>query len=50
MSWHTLKGNASYLKKKLNMDENDALYEYNEIPLGHNRTNSVIYSKIYFQS
>ena len=30
------------------MDENDALSEYNKIPLGHNRTNGV-YSKIYFK-
>ena len=28
------------------MDENDALSEYNKIPLGHNRTNSAVYSKI----
>ena len=31
------------------MDENDALSEYNKIPLGHNRTNGAIYSKIYFK-
>ena len=28
------------------MDENDALSEYNKIPLGHNRTNGAVYSKI----
>ena len=31
------------------MDENDALSEYNMIPLGHNRTNGVVYSKIDFK-
>ena len=31
------------------MDENDALSEYNNIPLGHNRTNCAVYSKIYFK-
>ena len=31
------------------MDENDALSEYNKIPLGHNRTNGAVYSKIYFK-
>ena len=36
------------LKKFLIMDENDALSEYNKIPLGHNRTNGAVYSKIYF--
>ena len=40
---HTLKGNAAYLKKKIIMDENDALSEYNKIPLGHNRTNGAVY-------
>ena len=44
-----LKENAAYLKKKLIMDENDALSEYNKIPLGHNRTNCAVYSKIYFK-
>ena len=44
-----LKGNAAYLKKKIIMDENDALSEYNKIPLGHNRTNGAVYSKIYFK-
>ena len=34
-----LKGNAAYLKKYIILDENDALSEYNKIPLGHNRTN-----------
>ena len=28
------------------MDENDSLFEYNKIPLGHNRTNGAVYSKI----
>ena len=31
------------------MDENDALSEYKKIPLGHNRTNGAVYSKIYFK-
>ena len=31
------------------MDENDALSEYNKIPLDHNRTNGAVYSKIYFK-
>ena len=31
------------------MDENDPLSEENKIPLGHNRTNSVAYSKINFK-
>ena len=42
-----LNGNAAYFKFFLVMDENDALSEYNKIPLGDNRTNGVIYSKIY---
>ena len=33
------------IKKKI-MDENDPLSEYNKIPLGHNRTNGAVYSKI----
>ena len=45
-----LKVNAAYLKKKIIMDENDALSEYNKIPLGHNRTNGAVYSKIYFKA
>ena len=44
-----LKGNALYLKKKIIMNENDALSEYNKIPLGKNRTNGAVYSKIYFK-
>ena len=36
-----LKGNAAYLKKII-MDENDALSEYNKIPFCHNRTNGDI--------
>ena len=43
-----LKGNAAHLKKII-MDENDTLSEYNKIPLGHNRTNGAVYSKIYFK-
>ena len=43
-----LKGNAAYLKKNI-MDENDALSEYNKIPLSHNRTNGAVYSIIYFE-
>ena len=31
------------------IDENDALSDYNKIPLGHNRTNGAVYSKIYFK-
>ena len=42
-----LNENAVYLYYFL-MDENDALSEYNKIPLGHNRTNGAVYSKIYF--
>ena len=44
-----LKGNAAYLKFFFIMDENDALSEYNKIPLGHNRTSGAVYSKIYFK-
>ena len=43
------KGECSVFKKKFIMDENDALSEYNKIPLGHNCTNGVVYSKIYFK-
>ena len=43
------KVNAAYLKKNYIIDENDSLSEYNKIPLGHNRTNSAVYSKIYFK-
>ena len=43
-----LKDNAAYLKK-INMDENDLFSEYNTIPLGHNRTNGTVYSKIYIK-
>ena len=31
------------------MDENDPLSEYNNIPLGHNRTNGAVYLKINFK-
>ena len=44
----TFKGECSVFKKQIIMDENDALSEYNEIPLCHNRTNGAVYSKIYF--
>ena len=37
------------LKNIFIMDENDTLSEYNKIPLGHNRTNDAVYSKIYFK-
>ena len=43
------KGECSVFKKKIIMDENDVLSEYNKIPLGHNRTNDAVYSKIYFK-
>ena len=46
----TLEGNAAYLKKNnYILYENDALSEYNKIPLGHNRTIGAVYSKIYFK-
>ena len=35
-------------EKKIIIDENDTLSEYNKILLGHNRTNSAVYSKIKF--
>ena len=44
-----LKGNAAYFFIFFIMDENNALSEYNKIPLGHNRTNGAVYSKIYFK-
>ena len=36
-------------EKNYIMDENDSLPEYIKIPLGHNRTNGAVYSKIYFK-
>ena len=36
-------------EKKIIMDENDALSEYNKIPLDHNRTSGAVCSKIYFK-
>ena len=36
-------------ENKYIMDENDLLSGYNKIPLGHNPTNGVVYSKIYFK-
>ena len=44
-----IKGECSVLKFFFVMDENDALSEYNKIPLGHNRTNGTVYPKIYFK-
>ena len=44
-----IKGECSVFKKKIIIDENDALPEYNKIPLGHNRTNGAVYSKINFK-
>ena len=41
--------NSSIFKKKIIIDENDALSEYNKIPLGHNCTNGAVYSKINFK-
>ena len=38
-----------FLEKKYIMDENDSLSEYIKIPLGHNRTNGAVYSKINFK-
>ena len=38
-----------FLKKKYVMDENDSSSEYIKIPLGHNRTNGAVYSKINFK-
>ena len=37
------------IKKNYIMDENDPLAEYNKIPLGHNRTNDAVISKINFK-
>ena len=36
-------------EKNYIMDENDSLSEYIKIPLGHNRTNGAVYSKINFK-
>ena len=44
-----VKGEYSVFKHFFIMDENDALSEYNKIPIGHNRTNGAVYSKIYFK-
>ena len=38
-----------YFLFKSIMDQNDVLSEYNKIPLGPNRTNGAVYSKIYFK-
>ena len=49
-STYSLKENAAYFNKKnYIMDGNDSFSEYNKIPLGHNRTNGAVYSKIYFK-
>ena len=42
-------GECSVFKNIYIMDENDTLSEYNKIPLGHNRTNGEVYSKINFK-
>ena len=42
-----IKGERSVFKKYT--DEKNSLSEYNKIPLGHNRTNGAVYSKIYFK-
>ena len=44
-----LKGECSVFFFFFIMDENDALSEYIKIPLGHNRINGAVYSKIYFK-
>ena len=36
-------------EKNYIMDENDSLPEYIKIPLGRNRTNGAVYSKINFK-
>ena len=56
-SWYNTVSNTvmvlqSYtmcFSKKYIIDENYALSKYNKIPLGHNRTNGAVYSKIYFK-
>ena len=49
-SVESIKGECSvFLKKKYIMDENNSLSEYIKIPLGHNRTNGAVYSKINFK-
>ena len=35
------------IKKNYIMDENDPLFKYIKIPLGHNRTYGTVYSKIF---
>ena len=47
--YYLFKGECSVFKFFFIMDENDTLSEYNKIPLGHNRTNDAVYSKIYFK-
>ena len=36
-------------EKNYIMLENNSLPEHNKIPLGHNRTNGAVHSKIYFK-
>ena len=45
----TYRGMQRIFEKKHFMGENDSLSEYNKIPLGHNRTNGAVYSKINFK-
>ena len=45
----TRQGMQCIFEKNYIMLENDSLSEYNKIPLGHNRTNGAVYSKIYFK-
>ena len=45
-----IKGECSaFLKKNYIMDENDSLSKYIKIPLGHNRINGAVCSKINFK-
>ena len=43
------RGTQRIFEKKNIMDENDSLSECNMIPLGHNRTNGAVSSKINFK-
>ena len=45
-----IKGECSvFLQKFVLWIKTNTLSEYNMIPLGHNRTNGAVYSKIYFK-
>ena len=44
-----VKEECSVFRKKIIMNENDALSEYKKIPLGQNRTSGAVSSKIYFK-